>query len=73
MEQRWTVQRSMIERPDGQQRWDRAYQCILRWTNEVASESGENLSLSIQQKEKKDEGRYLRSCLDAAPTTSADH
>lgn len=72
MERKWKVQRSMIERPDGQRRWDCAYQCILRWAKEAVSEPDENLPLSTPQEEE-DECRRLRSCLDSAPATGTDN
>jgi hypothetical protein len=32
MYHQWRVRRQTISSPDGQQRWDRAYQLLLRWT-----------------------------------------
>ena len=32
MNHHWRVRRQMTSSPDGQQRWDRAYQLLLRWT-----------------------------------------
>lgn len=37
MKRHWTVRRQLEPRPDGAQRWDRAYQAILQWA--MASES----------------------------------
>jgi hypothetical protein len=34
MERRWRVRREAVERPNARQRWDRAYQSILRWSLE---------------------------------------
>ncbi len=34
MKRRWHVRREAMERPDGRQRWDRAYQAILQWSLE---------------------------------------
>ena len=39
MKRQWHVHREAVEHLDGRQRWDRAYQAILRWsleTNEPA-------------------------------------
>ena len=33
---KWTVRRTMQPDPDGQRRWDRAYQEVLAWTTEMA-------------------------------------
>ena len=34
MKRHWHVHREAVQRPDGRQRWDRAYQAILRWSLE---------------------------------------
>ncbi len=31
MKRKWQVRRELVERADGQRRWDRAYQLILGW------------------------------------------
>jgi hypothetical protein len=36
MNHQWRVRRQTISSPDGQQRWDRAYQLLLRWTERPA-------------------------------------
>ena len=61
MKREWNVQRSCVGQPDGQYRWDLAYQCLLKWakqsspTQEVQNESG-----------------TLRSGFDSASTTQPD-
>ena len=37
----WTVRRTMRSDPDGQRRWDRAYQEVLAWTKEMGVESAD--------------------------------
>ena len=32
MKRQWQIRRQLLAIPDGQQRWDRAYQALLRWT-----------------------------------------
>ncbi len=32
MKRQWQLQRQGVARPDGQLRWDRAYQLLLSWT-----------------------------------------
>ncbi len=34
MERTWQVHRDTIVHPDGQRRWDRAYQLLLSWADE---------------------------------------
>jgi hypothetical protein len=44
MKRQWRVRRETVERSDARQRWDRAYQSILRWSLEAerASNTSEN-------------------------------
>ena len=35
MNRTWQIQRDTVADPDGQRRWDRAYQLLLRWADEV--------------------------------------
>lgn len=35
MKKRWRIQRSLLATPDGQQRWDRAYQALLGWAEQA--------------------------------------
>jgi hypothetical protein len=39
MKRQWRVLREVMERPDARQRWDRAYQSILRWGLETDQHS----------------------------------
>ncbi len=32
MKRQWHVRHQVVEHPDGQRRWDRAYQALLGWT-----------------------------------------
>jgi hypothetical protein len=52
MKEQWQVTRTTIGRPDGYQRWDLAYQCLLKWAqtspaqlNEQEAHSHENRDL----------------------------
>jgi hypothetical protein len=36
MNRTWHVHRETVTHPDGQRRWDRAYQLLLRWTADPA-------------------------------------
>jgi hypothetical protein len=33
----WKIQRELVQRIEGQRRWDQAYQCLLRWEKEMKS------------------------------------
>ncbi len=35
MNRTWQVHREIVAHPDGQRRWDRAYQLLLRWADDV--------------------------------------
>ena len=39
MKRQWTVHRQFKPYPDGEQRWDRAYQYLLRWAMIATQES----------------------------------
>ena len=73
MKQKWQVQRSMIERMDGQRRWDCAYQCLLRWANQAVSVRSNDSLQFAQQEVESDESRHLCSGLNTASTENADH
>jgi hypothetical protein len=73
MKRKWQVQRSTVERMDGQRRWDCAYQCLLRWADQAASRSSEHSLQFAQQEVESDESRHLCSGLDIASTENADH
>lgn len=72
MKRKWQIRRSTIERLDGQRRWDCAYQCLLRWAGEAASQTTDNSPSSTQQEGQSSESRHLRSCLDTTTTKGAD-
>lgn len=50
MKRQWHVRREAVERPDARQRWDQAYQVILRWSleNEQARALGANANRERQ-------------------------
>ncbi len=37
MNHMWQVHRDTVSHPDGQRRWDRAFQLLLQWANEAAA------------------------------------
>jgi hypothetical protein len=73
MKRRWQVRRSMIECLEGQRRWDCAYQCLLQWVGEAASQANDNSPSSAQQEGQADESRHLRSCFNTATAKGTDH
>jgi hypothetical protein len=46
MKRHWTIRRQFVPHPDGEQRWDRAYQDLLLWAKEtqpiLSTNSGNN-------------------------------
>ena len=47
----WQVQRQLLPCPEGQQRWDRAYQLLLSWTQSNAQTQQIRRPSPIQQQE----------------------
>lgn len=68
----WKVGRTLVQRSDGQRRWDLAYQRLLQWTNEVTEVPAQGTPLNPTQ-EVKDESCHLRSCFDITATTKPNH
>ena len=69
MKRKWNVRRSWREQPDGQHRWDSAYQCLLQWVQEGASEPH---PLPLSPQEDSHERGHLCPRVDASPTTEPD-
>lgn len=65
MKRLWHVHREAVGRPDGRQRWDRAYQAILRWSleNERGHEQARALGANGKEEEYH-EGGGIRPGLD---------
>ena len=61
MKREWRICRATEERPDARQRWDRAYQAILRWSLETERASHPSAN---GKKEEYDAGSDLRPGLD---------
>lgn len=66
MRHHWRIRRQLVERPEGQQRWDYAYQYLLRWT---ALSPREQL---LTPQEVDDESGRLCACVYAAPSAGPD-
>ena len=71
MKRQWQVQRQVVVIPDGQRRWDRAYQLLMEWTTPglsppPATADGERI------REVRHASSDLRAGLDAAAGADAD-
>ena len=67
----WIVRRTMQPDPDGQRRWDRAYQEVLAWTKEMAVASAGALR-GPGAREDGHEGGALCPGIDTAPGAGPD-
>lgn len=71
MKRDWRMRRELLATPDGQRRWDRAYQALLAWTCPEGMASpmaaGEHA-----RKEQDDAYRDLRAGVDVAAGAGAD-
>ena len=72
MKRKWEVQRTTVERLDGQRRWDIAYQRLLQWTSEIEKVSRDGTT-DIGPQEEQNESRHLRPCVNLTPTTEPNH
>lgn len=66
MKHNWSVSRDTVLKPDGQGRWDRAYQLLLRWADDALMSSQPDNS-----QEDDDADRDLCSCLDQSPAANS--
>ena len=65
MKRYWTKRRQFIPHPDGEQRWDRAYQYLLLWAKEtkpILSTNSGNSSRAAQEVDHESSG--LRQSFD---------
>jgi Resolvase, N terminal domain len=69
MERRWCVRREAVECPDARQRWDRAYQSILRWS----PENEQARPPSVNGKEDYHESGGIRPGLDLSAGQTPDY
>jgi hypothetical protein len=70
MKRQRRIRRELVESPDGQRRWDRAYQCLLRWgSHPVPEQPPEAVTGPQPTQEVFHESRSVRTSV--APTSSA--
>ena len=71
MKRDWHIRRELLATPDGQRRWDRAYQDLLTWT----CPDGAAPTMVVGEcvgKERDDAGGELRAGVDAAAGAGAN-
>ena len=68
MRRRWHLRREAMERPDGRQRWDQAYQAILQWSLE-----NEQARAPRAKEEEYHEGGGIRPGLDLPAGQARDY
>jgi len=67
----WQIKRSLIARSEGQRRWDCAYQLLVRWAMERASETKD---ISIPDQEDNNDGNStLCPSIDQSAATEPNH
>lgn len=71
MKSKWSVSRYTIVRPDGQCRWDYAYQFLVRWAMDQEGTSNQN---PLAKPEEQENGSSpICSGFDQSPTTKPNH
>jgi len=73
VKRKWEVQRTTVERLDGQRRWDIAYQRLLQWASEFKEVVPEDTLEDITTQEEQNESCHLRPCFNLTPTTEPNH
>ena len=70
MKSEWSVSRNTIARPDGQRRWDYAYQFLVRWAME--QEASLKPNPLPKQEEHQNESSLIPSSFDQWSTEKSD-
>jgi len=68
MKRDWRIRRELLARPDGDRRWDRAYQELLLWTDPALATP----TPGQVEREQADACRDLCAGIDAAAGAGAD-
>ena len=69
----WRLRRRPAPRPDGQQRWDRAYLHLLQWAQLSAPIQPEPGQEPGQEEGDSQDGRFVCSRLEPAPDQHPNH
>ena len=74
MKSQWKLARHLVAHPDGERRWDRAYQYLLQQTikTELKTNSG-GVTAPELKGERDHESSTVCACLNASPIPGADH
>jgi hypothetical protein len=73
MKRQWRTRRELVESSDGQRRWDRAYQCLLRWGSQVVLEQPAEAVTGFQpMQEVSNESCRVCASVDPTPDTRPD-
>ena len=71
MKSKWIISRSTIVRPDGQRRWDYAYQFLVRWAMEQEAASIPN---PLPKQEEHENGNSpISTSFDQWSTSKSNH
>lgn len=70
MKSKWSVSRSLVARPDGQRRWDYAYQFLVRWAMEQEVTSKPN---PLAKQEDENGSSPICSSFDPSTTSKSNH
>ena len=70
MKRKWQVRRAVVERPDGQRRWDLAYQLLLGWAMEP---TGDPLPGGAPSQENEHEDRPVYPGIDTLSNAKSNH
>ncbi len=73
MKRQWHIRREFKAHPDGQQRWGRAYQYLLQWTQNRVPMQNEASATKDQPQEVQDENCSLCASINLTAGASTDH
>jgi hypothetical protein len=71
MQSEWQLKRTLIARPEGQRRWDCAYQLLVRWAMEQSTNS--QIISSSTQEDNHDGNCPICTSFDQPATTEPNH
>lgn len=74
MKRSWAIRRRLIEVPDAAQRWDRAFQHLLRWAQAADLDQGRLALPHVDDRQEvRDEDRGVCAGIDTASSSDAIH
>jgi hypothetical protein len=72
MQRQWQIRRTTLEIHNGQQRWDQAYQLLLRWAQTNPSPAGSETPSALPHQEVFHASSHLCAGLDIPSSPAAD-